>query len=280
MNPAQLRVCNVLIHWIQSYPEDFDVKMKTMLDDFIENISRLPLFNGIVKKLLACKKKYLDSKTSKGSSVPLLKSVNSLNSTNSHRNGNGKNSLKKSNKLSLLSLKQGQSESIDTGYSWTNFFTRGKSSLSLLHLDDHVLALQLCCLDEKIYKKIKPRDLLEYTKNKTNSVGKHIDFFNYISCWVMTSVLKESKSRIRGKLIEKFMRIAQLLYELHNYNTLMAVVAGLSSAPLRRLNVKSLQDKSCFKNFEKLELLMNSEKSYASYRRALKESQPPCIPYL
>lgn len=62
----------------------------------------------------------------------------------------------------------------------------------------------------------------------------------------------------------------------------MAFIAGLSAAPIRRLHqtLKIIKGRSVYKQYEELEELMSSEKSYGKYRKALKSSVAPCIPYL
>ena len=78
------------------------------------------------------------------------------------------------------------------------------------------------------------------------------------------------------------MKIAQLLREYNNYNSLMAILAGINSASLLRLKQtrKFLIGKTAYKNYLGLEGLMSSDKSFKEYRNALKKSEMPCVPYL
>lgn len=74
----------------------------------------------------------------------------------------------------------------------------------------------------------------------------------------------------------------QVLRNNNNYNTLMAVLAGVNSAAVLRLRQtrKLLQNRQSYRNYQALERLMSSERSFANYRQALRRSELPCIPYL
>jgi hypothetical protein len=82
--------------------------------------------------------------------------------------------------------------------------------------------------------------------------------------------------------MERFMEIAWRLSELHNYNSLMAVLAGVNNAAILRLNStrRIIKENPIYKDFLKLEALMRSERSFAAYRKALQAAGRQKIPYL
>ncbi|TPX45820.1 hypothetical protein SeLEV6574_g03628 [Synchytrium endobioticum] len=157
-----------------------------------------------------------------------------------------------------------------------------------LDLDNDAIAYQLNLLEWQTFARIKPRDLLQHIWSKKNkgrhppSIAASIDHFNFLSKWVQTRILLQRKTKLRAKTMSKFMKIAIVLRNSNNYNSLMAVLAGLNSAPIARLHNtrRLLMDKSTFHMYEAIEKLMASEKSFAAYRHALKKSDLPCIPYL
>jgi len=94
--------------------------------------------------------------------------------------------------------------------------------------------------------------------------------------------LSEKKAKNRAKALLKFAQIASLLRDSNNYNSLMAISAGISSSTLARLKTTRaiLDGKKDWVRFEEIEELMRSERSFETYRNALGRSCMPCIPYL
>ncbi|KAJ3020574.1 hypothetical protein HKX48_000595 [Thoreauomyces humboldtii] len=161
-------------------------------------------------------------------------------------------------------------------------------AISFLELDNEDIAKQLNILESEIFRKIKPRDLLQhiwsraYKGQHAASVAASIGHFNFISSWVTTRILAQRKVKTRAQVLGKFMKIAQVLRNSNNYNTLMAVLAGINSGAILRLRQtrKFLQDRQSYRNHQALEKLMSSDRSFALYRKALRMSGLPCIPYL
>ncbi|KAI8916676.1 ras guanine nucleotide exchange factor domain-containing protein [Powellomyces hirtus] len=162
------------------------------------------------------------------------------------------------------------------------------AGVSFLELDNEDIAKQLNILEAEIFSRIKPRDLLQHIWSRTHkgrhaaSVAASIGHFNFISSWVTTRILAQRKVKTRAQVLGKFMKIAQVLRNSNNYNTLMAVLAGINSGAILRLRQtrKFLQDRQSYRNHQALEKLMSSDKSFALYRQALRQSELPCIPYL
>ncbi|KND01618.1 uncharacterized protein SPPG_03416 [Spizellomyces punctatus DAOM BR117] len=161
-------------------------------------------------------------------------------------------------------------------------------SLSFLEIDNEAIAQQLNVLESEIFRRIKARDLLQHIWSRQSkgrhapSVAASIGHFNFISAWVTTRILVQKKLKTRAKVLGKFMKIAQILRNSNNYNTLMAVLAGVNSAAVLRLRQtrKLLQNRQSYRNYQALEKLMSSERSFAIYRQTLRRSDLPCIPYL
>lgn len=101
-------------------------------------------------------------------------------------------------------------------------------------------------------------------------------------------LLVQSKLKYRVRLIEKFIGIACRLREQENFDSLMAILAGLSSQPIFRLsetteavNLKLEGDRlQVPKRLRSLNKLMSSNRSFAAYRLALASSGAYMIPYL
>ncbi|KAL6598368.1 ras GEF [Neocallimastix sp. 'constans'] len=159
----------------------------------------------------------------------------------------------------------------------------------ILSQDNALIAQQLCLIEFEIFKRIKPRDLLQHIWGKRDknsvaslSVAASIEHFNFISSWVTTQILEHKKAKHRAKVLGKFMKIAQHLRNYNNYNTLMAFIAGINCVSIQRLRQTKqvIENRTCVRQYKELETLMNSEKSFSAYRAALKQSDLPCVPYL
>ncbi|KAI9013803.1 ras guanine nucleotide exchange factor domain-containing protein [Phycomyces nitens] len=115
-----------------------------------------------------------------------------------------------------------------------------------------------------------------------SAVVASISHFNFISAWVATSIVTQPKLNKRAAVLEKFMSIAVELRNHNNYNSLMAILAGINNAAVLRLRLtrESISSKKIFKQYQSLEKLMSTDRSFSSYRMALKASESPGIPYL
>ena len=68
----------------------------------------------------------------------------------------------------------------------------------------------------------------------------------------------------------------QHLRKFNNFNSYLAILAALDSAPVRRLEWQK-QNMEALKEFCQL---IDSSSSFRTYRHALSETDPPCIPYM
>ncbi len=66
------------------------------------------------------------------------------------------------------------------------------------------------------------------------------------------------------------------LREYNNFNSLLAVLAALDSAPIRRLGFSRRLTEA----LKPHAALTDSSGSFRTYRQALADCQPPCIPYM
>lgn len=138
------------------------------------------------------------------------------------------------------------------------------SSLSPL-----TLAQQLTWIEADLFRRIQPRDFLRHLWSNNLSTEKNpvlasIEHFNFISGWIASLVVKQNLLEKRVSVFEFCLQLAVDLRGLNNFNTLMAVLAGMNSAAVLRL--KLTRDKCMTRNkklyhvFLELESLMSSER--------------------
>merc|ERR1712100_687154 len=108
-----------------------------------------------------------------------------------------------------------------------------------------------------------------------------IHLSNRVSAWVSTTVVGEPEVRKRAMVVEFMIKISVALRELHNFNGLMEVLAGLQSSAVSRLK-KTFEHVSPVlrKRLTDLQREMSSDRNYGEYRNLLRNLPPPCLPYL
>ncbi|KAJ1967932.1 hypothetical protein H4R34_006335, partial [Dimargaris verticillata] len=183
-----------------------------------------------------------------------------------------------------------------------------------VHIEAKCVAQQLTYVEAQMFLDIQPRYLLQYlwkpksrsergealmdlptpidpacdrrpaTARAQRAIKQSFTHFNYVAAWVASKVLSQADMPQRVRMITYFIDIANELLKLHNFNTLMAVLGGLNSTALYRLNRTRTQVEKQFpdhwKRWECLNAIMSADKSYRCYRTLLQQSPLPCIPYL
>ncbi|KAK2187594.1 hypothetical protein NP493_161g05024 [Ridgeia piscesae] len=160
-----------------------------------------------------------------------------------------------------------------------------KVSLVFNNLQPSELAEQFTFLEYKAFRRITFNDFKHYAVHgslKDNAkLERSIALFNGLSQWVQCMVLCKTTPQQRADVIVKFINIAKRLLELHNFNSLMAVIGGLTHSSLARLT----KSNTCLPCGYKKELmdfaeLLSSSNNFSNYRRALTQTTGFRIPIL
>ncbi|KAG1174320.1 hypothetical protein G6F70_000897 [Rhizopus microsporus] len=141
------------------------------------------------------------------------------------------------------------------------------------------MAEQLTWIETELYSKIQPRDFLRHIwrqrQDQPTPIAASIEHFNFVSEWIASMIVNQDQVEERVFVYEYCLAIAVELEKLNNFNTLMAVLAGINNAAILRLKeTKHLvfeRNKRLVEKFSRLESLMSSERSFYNYRCALKE---------
>ncbi|XP_067341092.1 rap guanine nucleotide exchange factor 1b isoform X5 [Channa argus] len=144
----------------------------------------------------------------------------------------------------------------------------------------HEIADQLTLLDAELFYKIEIPEVLlwakEQNEEKSPNLTQFTEHFNNMSYWVRSLIIQQEKGQDREKLLLKFIKIMKHLRKLNNFNSYLAILSALDSAPIRRLEWQ----KQTSEGLEEYCTLIDSSSSFRAYRAALAEVEPPCIPYL
>ncbi|XP_061459846.1 rap guanine nucleotide exchange factor 1 isoform X5 [Rhineura floridana] len=144
----------------------------------------------------------------------------------------------------------------------------------------HEIAEQLTLLDAELFYKIEIPEVLlwakEQNEEKSPNLTQFTEHFNNMSYWVRSIIMQQEKAQDRERLLQKFIKIMKHLRKLNNFNSYLAILSALDSAPIRRLEWQ----KQTSEGLAEYCTLIDSSSSFRAYRAALSEVEPPCIPYL
>jgi Ca2+-binding EF-hand superfamily protein len=150
-----------------------------------------------------------------------------------------------------------------------------KFSLSFEATSARDFAEILCCLDYKLYRRIPFSEFCIYAHaakptDETPRIEECIRLFNGVTTWVVSSILREFTMVKRAAVIDKFVECTRHLFDLHAYNTLLAVVGGLNHFSIRRLaQTWAKVDKPRKEELEQKTEFFSSNSNFASYRQTV-----------
>ncbi|KAK7813580.1 hypothetical protein U0070_000630 [Myodes glareolus] len=116
----------------------------------------------------------------------------------------------------------------------------------------------------------------EQNEEKSPNLTQFTEHFNNMSYWVRSIIMLQEKAQDRERLLLKFIKIMKHLRKLNNFNSYLAILSALDSAPIRRLEWQ----RQTSEGLAEYCTLIDSSSSFRAYRAALSEVEPPCIPYL
>lgn len=151
---------------------------------------------------------------------------------------------------------------------------------TLLDFKSKALAEQMTLLDLELFSSIDVAEVLNWAKEQKEelipNLTKFTEHFNNVSYWTRSRILQEEDGKSREKLVQKLIKIIKHLRKMNNFNSYLAIISALDSAPIRRLD----WPKSITEEINEHSALVDSTASFKAYRQVLAESEPPCIPYM
>ncbi|KAI0250783.1 ras guanine nucleotide exchange factor domain-containing protein [Lactifluus subvellereus] len=162
---------------------------------------------------------------------------------------------------------------------------KASKKLKLLDFDPLEVARQLTMIECQLYMKIRPSECLmrsrEQRSDNNDNIASIIVTTNKIAHWVADTVLSKEDSRKRMYIVRQFISIADRCRDLKNFSSMIAIVSGLNSPPIRRL--KRTWDQIPQKFMTMLgacEMTIDSNKNFSNYRSLLQRITPPCVPFI
>uniref|UniRef100_G3PVU2 Ras protein specific guanine nucleotide releasing factor 1 n=1 Tax=Gasterosteus aculeatus aculeatus TaxID=481459 RepID=G3PVU2_GASAC len=149
------------------------------------------------------------------------------------------------------------------------------------------IAEQLTLLDHLVFKVIPYEEFFGqgWMKNDKNErtpyIMKTTKHFNDVSNKIATEILQWDDVNLRVGVIEKWVAVADICRCLHNYNAMLEITSSLNRSSIFRLKKTWLKVSKQTKTvIDKLQKLVSSEGRFKNLREALKNCDPPCVPYL
>ncbi|MGH0163043.1 UNVERIFIED_CONTAM: hypothetical protein FKN15_043968 [Acipenser sinensis] len=179
-------------------------------------------------------------------------------------------------------------------HDWSQKFTlqgtptcvkKRKVSLLFDHLEPDELAEHLSYLEFKNFCRVSYLDYRSYVVHSSvrdnPALERSVSLCNGISQWVQLMILSRPKPQQRAEVFIKFIRVAQKLRQLQNFNTLMAVIGGLSHSSISRLKeTSSILPQDVNKALSEMTDLLSSSSNYGWYRRVYADCSGFKIPIL
>ncbi|MGH0153957.1 UNVERIFIED_CONTAM: hypothetical protein FKN15_055780, partial [Acipenser sinensis] len=241
---ATNRVLNVLRHWVSKHAQDFESnsELKFKVISFLEEVIHDP-------ELLTQERKA---------------AANIIRTLTQEDPGDNQITLEE-----IVQMAEGvQSEPFDN-----------HSALEI--------AEQLTLLDHLVFKGIPYEEFfgqgwMKPDKNeRTPYIMKTTKHFNHISNLIASEILRSEDVNVRVMAVEKWVAVADICRCLHNYNAVLEITSSLNRSAIFRLKKTWLKvSKQTKALIDKLQKLVSSEGRFKNLREALKNCDPPCVPYL
>ncbi|KAL0076587.1 ras guanine nucleotide exchange factor domain-containing protein [Phycomyces blakesleeanus] len=287
--PVQLRVCNVIKIWLETYfSHDFDMCIKSLVFDFIEKD---------IKKVHPSSANRLREHANRTSSYTSeSRAALQKSASGSHISLSSGSSL-----FSGLTLFEEHSEvsSFNTQLppsvitrSLRNILrkTPSESLLQSVHVNDFdplELARQLTLMENSLFCKIRHNEMIgqEFKKKGAVSTAANVKAMiqksTQVTSWISDSILRDSDPKKRSHIIKFWIKVGDFCLQLSNYNTLMAIRSALSSTSISRLKKTWEYVSGKYKTmYEQIYRATDSQRNFAEYRQRLTASIAPCLPFL
>ncbi|CAL8362270.1 unnamed protein product [Arctogadus glacialis] len=163
----------------------------------------------------------------------------------------------------------------------------GRRAVRLLGINTWDVAAALTHLDWSLFNSIHEQELVYYTLSRpprsghTAALSVLLQRCNEVQQWVMSEVLMCVSLSKRVQLLKKFIKIAAHCKAQRNLNSAFAIIMGLNTASVSRLNQTWEKCPGKFKKlFSELELITDPSLNHKAYREAFKRMKPPKIPFM
>ncbi|KAF1820118.1 ras GEF, partial [Dissoconium aciculare CBS 342.82] len=162
----------------------------------------------------------------------------------------------------------------------------GGSQCSIMDFEAMEVARQITMLTMKTFCDIRAEELLsmDWGKNNTQkarNVRKMCLLNTDLANFVGDTILTPDEAKKRAAVIKQWSKIGHAFLELHNYDSLMSIMATLQSSVVQRLKrTWEIVSKKTKARIDELAQVCDMSKNYSSLRSRLAEPVAPCLPFV
>ena len=162
-----------------------------------------------------------------------------------------------------------------------------RNPVSFLEIPPLEVARQLTLIDWGLFKRLEASELIEQAwkrdtraKDAPNVIGL-IARSDYVSGLVATEILRQEKPKERAMVISRLLQVADECRGLQNWNGTMAVLSGLRTQPIYRLQETwALLSPKAWELWDTLKEIIKPEDNYTKLRQLMSVPASPAIPFL
>ncbi|PVU88522.1 hypothetical protein BB561_005804 [Smittium simulii] len=311
LDTVRLRVFNILKLWLREhfYPLiGGDIEALEMLKVFACAVmadSQPTLAEKLVKMIeshkaylnVIDKKRKSEQSVLSGNTLKRMSSNSWLKMINNHQNENHLDkTLFKSLSLGRLSIRKFAGNNLSSPPTPILPKVKLTSNTIIEKIDPIELARQITIIDHNLLTLVRPIEFLKKAWSVSLVDPKAVNgltvevatnlrsisvFSTKITHYITSKILEEQVIENRVSILSYFISLAEQLWTLNNYNSLVSVIGAIQSTPIQRLTKtwKILPAKS-LNAFESIKSIMKSSRNYSTYREAIQKSSPPSIPFI
>jgi son of sevenless-like protein len=245
--PVQLRVLNVMRHWVENHFYDFerDNRLGERLVEFLDGVKGKSMRKWVESIMRAIHRQRDSELESKSKSLTFVTPPPAIE--------------------------------------W--HLTQNPEDFNLITLHPVEFARQLTLIESEMFRAVKPSELVggawtkqdEKEKNSPNLL-RLIKFTNNLTYWYMLSVVECDCLEERVVTVSRIIDIMTALMELNNFNGVLSIVSAFQSASIYRLehtfNMLKPQRRQLLDDCKEL---MADRKQ--KYKEKLHSINPPCVPF-
>ncbi|KAK0156482.1 Ras-GEF domain-containing family member 1B-A [Merluccius polli] len=140
--------------------------------------------------------------------------------------------------------------------------------------DPFTLAQQLTHIELDRLSNIGPEEFIQafvqkpqLESNQPSNIGEYVAWFNRLSFLVATEICMPVKRKTRARVTEFFIDVARECFNIGNFNSLMAILSGMTMGSVSRL--RKTWGKVRTTSFHILEHQMDPSSNFSNYRTSL-----------